>query len=249
MPILIGLSLAFAIFLCVHAVRTGQAQYWLWIILMFQPLGGVVYLVAVYLPEVFGSPTAQRLQATARHALDPTREYREAQTAVEDSPTVRNQSRLAEAAAALGRHDEAERLYRDAAHGIHAEDPTLLLGRANALIELGRNQEARTALDKLGENVEDGRTPAAALALGRANEGLGRVAEAEDAYQWALERMPGFEAAGRYAAFLARSGRRKEAEDLLADIDRRIVKTNRHFRAEAKSWRDLAAQAIGGGAA
>ena len=38
-----GLSLLFSIALCVHVVRTNQAMYWLMIILMLQPLGGLVY--------------------------------------------------------------------------------------------------------------------------------------------------------------------------------------------------------------
>ena len=33
-----GLSLLFSVGLCVHAVRSGQAMYWLFIILMLQPL-------------------------------------------------------------------------------------------------------------------------------------------------------------------------------------------------------------------
>ena len=47
---LLALSLVFSIGLCVHAVRTHQDSFWLWIILMFQPLGGLVYLVAIIAP-------------------------------------------------------------------------------------------------------------------------------------------------------------------------------------------------------
>lgn len=152
--------------------------------------------------------------------------------------------RLARAAAALGRHGEAESLYGQAAQGIHAEDPTLLLGRAVALIELGRFAEALGLLDLLGQDADKGRTPAAALALGRAYEGVGRMAEAESAYQWAVERLPGLEALGRYAAFMARTDRREEATEAIAEMDRRIAKANPQFRKEARGWRDLAAQAL-----
>ena len=240
-----GLFLLIAIALCIHVVRTNQQIFWLFIILFVPGLGSLVYVLAVLVPELVGGTKAKRLGMAAREALDPGREYRQAKAAVEDAPTVHNQMRLAAAAAALGRHAEAETLYAEAAQGIHAEDPALLLGRANALLELSRYDEALAQLDKLSE--EPGRTPspAVSLACGRAYEGLGRTSEADEAYQWAAGRLPGLEGLARYAAFLARAGRRAEAAEALAEIDRRIARSNAQFRREARPWRDLAAQALG----
>ena len=242
---LIALSLIFSIALAVHVVRTGRELFWLWIILIFQPLGGLVYFLAIVLPELTRGPAARRLEQSARAALDPMREYREARQACEDTPTVRNQSRLAQAAAALGRHDEAERLYAEAAHGIHAEDPALLLGRAIALLELGRPKDAIDVLELIpgGETV-DPLPPAAVLALARAHESLGRTAEADAAYAEAILRMAGFEAFGRYAAFMARNGRKDEARAAIAEMDKRLTKLAAQFRKEGKQWRDLAAKAL-----
>lgn len=242
---LLGLSLVFSIALCVHVVRTNQQTFWLWIILMFQPVGGLVYVVAVIGPELFGGRTARRLGEVARETLDPNREYREAKAAYAETPTVRNQSRLAAAEAQLGRYEEAEKLYAEAAQGVHAEDPVLLLGRANALLELGRAEEALQLLQQLSQDPE-GRTPAAALAQGRAYEALGRVSEADAAYDWAAGRLPGLEGLARQAAFLAKTDRKPQAQDLLAELDRRLAKTNPQFRKEGRRWRDLAAAAING---
>jgi hypothetical protein len=129
---------------------------------------------------------------------------------------------------------------------VHADDPTLLLGRANALIELGRYDEALAELDHLGKDQAQGRTPPAALALGRAYEGLGRYAEADTAYDWAAGRLPGLEAPARYTAFLARTGKVEEARAQLAEIDRRVARADPAFRKEGRQWRDLAAAAIEG---
>jgi hypothetical protein len=242
---LFGLSLAFAVGLCVHVVRTGREMYWLWIILAFQPLGGIIYLIAIVAPDVFGGTTARRLGQAARATLDPTREYRAAKQACDDTPTVANQMRLAQAAAGLGRHAEAEQLFAEAARGIHADDPTLLLGRATALVELGRFADALPLLDKLDEDADHGRTPQAGLTLARAYEGLGRNTEAETAYKWASERLPGLEGLARYAAFMARTGHNDEAREMVAEIDKRVARTRGAFRTEAKTWRDLAASALG----
>lgn len=238
------LSLGFSIGLCVHAVRTHQETFWLWIILIFQPLGGVVYCAAVILPGLLGGPTARGAAAAAREHLDPGRAHREATAAFEEAPTVRNRARLAEAAAGLGRWDEAEAQYRDAAYGIHADDPPLLLGRALALLEMDRPAEALAVLEKLGEQEERGRTAEAALAMARAYQALGRTAEADRAYDYAAGRIAGLEGLARYVAFLAESGRDGEARDLFADLDKRAAKARGPFRKEARQWRDFASRTM-----
>jgi hypothetical protein len=239
-----GLSLVFSIVLCVHVVRTNQAWFWLFIILALPWIGGLVYLFAVVLPSLSSGVAARRFSQSAREALDPQRDYREARAACAETPTVHNQMRLAKAAAALGRHDEAERLYGEAAQGVHADDPALKLGRAQSLIELGRHAEALELLNAIEGEEERGGAPAVALARGRACEGLGRLGDAERAYEWAAGRMPGLEGVGRYAAFLARTGRRQEAEEAIGDMDRRIARASPQFRREGRAWRDLAARAL-----
>jgi hypothetical protein len=239
------LSLGMAVALCVHAVRTHQDSFWLWIILLFQPLGGLVYIFAVIVPQTFSGSAARKLGKAARETLDPGRAYREAKAAHELTPTVHNQMRLAAAAAELGRWEEAEVLYGQALQGVHEDDPALLLGRARALLELHRPAEALALLERLKAQGDAGRSPQATLAFARAYEGLGRNAEAETAYLDAEGRVPGLEGVARHAAFLARTGRREEARAALAEIDKRIGRANPHFRKEARAWRDFAASAMG----
>jgi hypothetical protein len=245
MPLFGGglLSLLVSIVLCVHVVRTNQQIFWIFVILFIPVLGSLVYLAAVVIPDMVGGTRAKRMGMAARDAIDPGREYRTAKAAMADTATVHNRMRLAAAAAALGRHAEAEQLYAEAAQGIHADDPTLLLGRANALIELGRANEALPLVDKLVQEQAT-RSPATALAQARVYEALGHYKEADVAYQWAAGRLPGLEALARYAAFLAHTGRKSEAADSLAEIDRRIERSNPQFRRESRPWRDLAAQAL-----
>ena len=237
------LSLLVTVLLCVHVVRTNQSMFWIFVLVFLGPIGWLIYVGAVILPEMLGGTRAKRMGMAARDALDPTREYRNAKAAVADTATVHNRMRLAAAAAGLGKHAEAEQLYAEAAQGIHADDPALLLGRANALIELGRAPEALPLVDKLVAEQAT-RSPSIALAQARVYEALGRFKEADAAYQWAAGRLPGMEALARYAAFLARTGRKDEAADNLAEIDRRIERSNPQFRRESRPWRDLAAQAL-----
>lgn len=239
------LGLAFAIALAWHAVKTRQETFWLWIILIFQPVGGLAYFVIVVVPSLLGGTAARKARAGAVRALDPGREHREALAALELTPTVGNRMRLAVAAAGLGRWDEAEAQYREAAHGVHADDPALRLGRARALIELHRPAEALPLLEALRSDPDAPASPDAVLAHARALEAVGnRPAEAEAAYREAYDRMPGFEAIARYAAFLGAQGRRDQGRLLLADIDQRLQRLHGPFAKEARAWRDLAAAGL-----
>ena len=239
---LLGLSLLFAILLCVHVVRTGREMYWLMIILMFQPIGGLIYFLAILMPSIVKGPAARKAGEKARETLDPTRDYRTARQAVDDSPTVYNRMRLAAAAGELGKWDEAEGLYRAAAQGVHAEDTDLAYGLARSLVELGRYAEARPMLETLEK--QNPRTPQTALQLARAYEGLGMIAEADAPYQYAAARLPGLEGIARQAAFLARTGRKAEAQEALNEVEKRLERTNPRFQKEGRQWRQLAADAV-----
>jgi hypothetical protein len=240
---LTALALVLDVLCCVHVVRTGRDTYWLYLIIILQPLGAIIYLLAIIVPD-FMSGRGTRLGRAAMKAIDPTRAYREAKLLADDAPTVYNRMQLAEAAAALGNYEEAAHLYRLCMDGVHSEDPVLMLRYAECLIELKRNTDALDMLEKLGNLGESARTPQAALLLARAHEGLGDWAAADRAYAWAAERVVGIEGLARYAAFLSAQGRRHEADDQMALLEKRYARVPRAFRKEAGAWRDYAVAAL-----
>src|SRR5574338_1421967 len=178
----------------IHAVRSGQQMYWLWILVIGGPLGAAIYFFAVIVPEFAGGRTARGVGRAAQQALDPERDYRNAKHALDDTPTLGNRMRLATASEALGRWTEAEALWAGAVDGHGAEDPAVLMGHARALLELGRWDEALKRLEQLKKLGREGETPQVALAFARAYEGLGRNDEADAAYRFAADRVPGLEA-------------------------------------------------------
>jgi len=228
----------------IHAVRSGQQMYWLWILVIAPLLGPLIYFFAVLLPEFAGGRTARGVTRAAQQALDPERELRLAKQALDDTPTLGNRMRLAQAAERLGRWQEAEAQWAQCVEGPWAEDPAVLMGHARTLIELGRYDEALHRLGQLKKLGREGETPPATLALARVYEGLGRNDDADAAYRACVDRVPGLEAGGRYVAFLAKVGRRADAELGLAEIDRRLQKIAPPLRGEARQWRDLAASAM-----
>ncbi|MDR3375696.1 MAG: hypothetical protein P4L98_18365 [Ancalomicrobiaceae bacterium] len=237
------LALALDVLCCVHVVRSGRDMYWLYLIIILQPIGAIVYLFAIIIPELV-SGRGSLLGRKAMKIIDPRRAYREAQAEVEASPSVYNRMKLAEAAVELGNYDEAAHTYALCLDGIHSDDPVLMLRYAECLVELARFAEAIDMLDKLGDLGDPGRTPQAALLIARANDGLGNREAAERAYAYAAERVVGIEGLARYVAFLVREGRRTEAEDCMTALEKRFQRVPRAFRREAAKWRDLAAAAL-----
>jgi hypothetical protein len=228
----------------IHVVRTGREMYWLWILVIAGPLGAAIYFFAILVPEWMGGRTARGVGKAARQALDPERDYRNAKTALEDTPTIGNRMRLANAAEALDRWPEAETQWALAAEQ-SPEDSAVLMGHARALLQLQRWQEALARLEQLKALGREGETPQATLAFARAYQGLGRNEEADAAYRNAADRVPGLEAGARYVAFMAKIGRKEDAEIGLAEIDRRLAKIAGPLRSEARIWRDMAARAMG----
>lgn len=229
----------------IHVVRTGREMFWLWLFIIGPLLAPAFYFFAVLVPEWTRGRGARSVGRVARQALDPERDYRNAIRALEDTPTVGNRMKVAQAAAALGRWSDAEAQWALCADGAWADDPAILMGHALTLLELGKHAEALTKLEKLKALGPEGKTPTVALAFARAYEGLGRNDEADDAYRFAADRVPGLESGGRYVAFMAKTGRRDDAEVGFAEIERRLQKIAPPLRAEARVWRDLAAKALG----
>ena len=246
--IMLILTYAPSVLCGIHVIRTGREMFWLWLFIIGPLIAPAFYFFAVLVPEMMGGRAARNVGKAARQALDPERDYRSALRALEDTPTIGNRMKVAQAAAKLGRWSDAEAQWAQCAEGHWAEDHAILMDHANALLELGRWQEALARLEQvkaLGDR--EANAPATALAFARAYEGLGRNEEADDAYRFAADRVPGLESGARYVAFMAKTGRREDAEIGLAEIERRLQKIAPPLRTEARIWRDMAAKALGRG--
>lgn len=232
-----------AIICGVHAVRTNQNMYWLWLLFAGGSVGAAVYFFAVMGPDLAGGRTGRAAARTAKRLVNPQAEYTAALKQLEDTPTVGARIKAAQAAEALGRWDDAETQWTLAASGIFVDDPAVLAGHARTLIELGRYSDALDKLEAL-QAKEAGDKGQTALCFARAYEGLGRNADAEAPYRFAADRVPGLEAGARYVAFMARTGRLSDAQTGLAELDRRLAKISPALRGEGRQWRNLAAEAV-----
>ena len=237
MPIVV-LSIIIQIALIMHVIRTGRPNGWIFLILFAPGIGSAIYVLMEILPRTGIFPSFRKAEQKVIKALDPTRELRAAQEAFDLTPTVGNRLRLADASVEIGDFANAERLYKDCLEGQFIDDPTVLLGHARTLVELGRNQEALNRINQLRVLGREG--PAEALVFARAAEALGQVEDAEEAYAFASPRIPTLEAHARYIRFLRHVRKDVDATRELQEFDVRLSRVPRHFQSGARKWRTFA---------
>lgn len=249
MPLIFLLSTAIAIFFAVHVVRTGREMYWLFILLVFPFLGSVVYALAIYLPSLRNSSHAHKVKENLIRAVDPGRDVREARERLMDVPSVQNRLKLAQTLLAAGDHAEAEEHFTAMLSGLHADDPDILLGLAEAQLSNGKPTAALDSLTRLRAAHPDYQSADGHLTYARALDELDRGPEAEREYRALADYYPGVEPLCRLALLLGRMGRDAEAQELFKDVQHRLSRAPGHVRTRQKQWLDLARQNLARGGA
>jgi hypothetical protein len=162
------------VLLIVHAARTGRFMPWGVVILFLPGLGALVYIVFELAPAWFGSYGAQRARRSVAAALDPTGRYRALRDDLDLVDTVANRSAVAEECLKLCRPEEALEHYDAILARPLGDEPAFLIGRARALVELGRAGEAVATLEEVRRREPDFHSPDGLLLFARVLEAAGR---------------------------------------------------------------------------
>ncbi|MDZ4100214.1 MAG: tetratricopeptide repeat protein [Hydrogenophaga sp.] len=214
----LGLHVILALICAVHAIRTRQNMYWLFILFGFPLLGSLAYAFAIYLPNSSLERGAMKAVSKAARALDPLREVRDARAAFEDTPTAQNQMRLASALLETGDSQAAAQQYMACLNGPYAQDVEIRFGAAKAFVECQRFQDALTFLNALRQERPDFRPEAVSLLLARALGGAGHATEERREFENAIERFGTFEAKAEYAIWAYATGDSPTSERLHKDL-------------------------------
>jgi hypothetical protein len=236
MPLGIGLHVLIAICFAVHALRTGQDRYWLFILFAFPLLGSVVYAIAIWLPDMRHHRGVRQAVRGARRILDPGRELREAREELEHAATPNNRLRLAEALLEAGQATEAVAQYETVRSGIYANDPYITVRLAHALLEAGRPGEARQLLEKLITDRPDFKSPEGHLVYACAVAAIGDHAKAHEEFDVLVSYYAGLEARARYAEILLGWGERERATSLVTESLKLADRMPRHSREMNREW-------------
>ncbi len=223
----LGLHVICAVLCAIHAIRSGQPLYWLFILFAFPLLGSLVYVFAVYLPNSRVERGAHRALASAMRAMDPGREVREARAALDDAPTAQNQMRLAQALLAAGDAPAAAQEYETCLRGPFAQDVEIRFGAARAYVECQRYADALRHLEPLHVERPEYRSEAVALLRARSLAGLARSADAQAAFEAADAKFGTYETKAEFTIWAYAAGQLELAERLNDQLERTASKWSR----------------------
>ncbi|QTN21480.1 hypothetical protein HZ992_14935 [Rhizobacter sp. AJA081-3] len=216
----LGLHVVIAILCAIHAIRTRQQMYWLFILFAFPLLGSLVYFFAVYMPNSRLERGAMKAVSAAVKAIDPTREVREARVAFADAPTAQNQMRLAAALLEVGEAAEAAQQYQSCLQGPFASDPDIRIGAARSFVECQRYADALRYLEPLRAERPEFRAESVSLLLARSYAGTSRGSEARAEFESAIAKFGTYESRAEYAIWAYAMGDTGTAERLAAELEK-----------------------------
>ena len=234
MPFFI-LSVVLQVGCIVHLIRNGANRMWLTAILLLPVGGSLAYVFLEVIPRSGGNRHLRFAKQKIAEKIDPERELRAAQEALELTDTMSNRVRVADALTALGRHGEALPLYQRGA----GARPDFRSGEklARCLFLNDRANDALGVLDKLPSVISQSDRDLVALLRARILEDLGKHDEALNLYADLSPRMAGDEARCRYAALLLKMGRMGDARRVLEEVAQRAKYIDRYVRlAEAPMY-------------
>lgn len=227
-----GAIVAIQVLCIVHLMRNGRNPLWLTALIFLPMISALAYLVVEILPGIGSNRHVRTARAQVVTTLDPQREVRAARDALELADTAANRLRLADAFAALGRHEEAVPYYREAMRMLPGEpDARTQAKLAASLYAAGHSAEALALLDTIPEPSGQSDRDRQALLRGKTFEHLGRKDEALAIYADIVTRVPGEEVRCRYAALLIDQGRERQAMTVLEEVESRMKRLDRQQRA------------------
>ena len=239
MPLLALLVIACQVTCGLHVVRSGQERYWLYLIISLPGLGCLIYFLGIMLPDLLGSRSGRRTLKRMHDSLDPERHLRALRDELSISDTRKTRLDLADELLRMGQAAEAATHYQIALRGIDSDAPDILLGLARAHFALNDFKACQDTLERLIAKNPDYRSADGHLLYARALEAQHNDLQAEEEYQALGRYYTGPEANYRYALLLVRLGRKREAIELLLQIQLHARRSARHYRTLHKQWLDL----------
>lgn len=231
-PLVSFLLMGVNLFFIVHAVKTGRPYYWVWIIFMMPVLGAAAYFFVEMRPNVRSIDWASLRWRFASPAV----RIGVLRDVAENSPTVKNRTRLAQEYESQLQWSLAAETYRECLSGVFDNDPRLLISLASALIEDGHFEEAHEIASKIPAQRDFKLDDDRKLVLYRSQAAVGIMDSAIEGLEDLASRKSGL--APRYYLAQAKvaGGKDSQADEDLHKIIHTFRNGNALLRKHEQQW-------------
>jgi hypothetical protein len=223
-----------------HAVKSGRARPWAFIILMVPGVGALAYIAIELVPELLSGPEAQKARRRIANKLDPEKHYRLLSDQLATADTVANRVALAAECLEVARFDEARRHYDHILQQQAGDEPIYALGKARAEYGLNLPADAIVTLEAMRNRWPDFESAEGHLLYARALADAGRTEEALEEFQEVSQYFSGAEARVRYGMVLDRLGRVNEAKVMFTELLIQMKRAPKHVRKMQAEWLAIA---------
>lgn len=225
---------------CIHAYRSGQERYWIFVILCFPVLGCVVYFVMVMLPETGADRHGRTLMIRLLDKFNPNRHLRTLTEELAIAETNQNHYLLANELARLGRYHEALPHYREALSGIFTHEAAMMLNRAKSEFATQDFVACQQTLEDLIRFNPDFQSSEGHLLFARTLAAQEKYDAAEEEFRVLVDYFPGPEARIRYADMLLRANRLREANEQYVTVIDTAKRSRPQYRKFHREWIKMA---------
>jgi hypothetical protein len=234
--LIVLLAVAFTVWMAVETFRREGVSVWLFVILIFGPVGAAVYFFAEYAEHLFARPVFEAREVTAA-------DLRAAEADVEQAA---NASTWTAYASALRGRRQLDKAIDAARRGLE-HDPDHLEARYElgcALEEGGRHDEARAELEKVADADAAFDSDRVLFVLGRAQAGTGDDEAARVSFETLAARSGKPEVLYECAVVQARLGDRAAAAENLERITTEAKEVPAYLERNVRPWVRKAEQAL-----
>lgn len=226
----IGIHIIFAILFAIHAIRTNQNTYWLFILFMFPGLGSIVYFIAIYLPQSRIERGAEKVMQHAQKIIDPTKALRDAKSAFDFTPTAQNQLAYARALLECGQNSEAASNFEACLKGLFADDLEIRFNTAKAYLNSSNPTKALEHILFIEENDQNFRPEAILILKANCFKALGQIEEARSSLRAAFEKSGSFESLVENGIFAYETNDAISAAQISERIEIEMSRLSKHAK-------------------
>ena len=237
MGVIFVLGSAFTIWMAVEAVRRGQASGWLWIILLFGPVGAAVYFFSEYIDRPLTAWTGGQGRNVS------ARELRLAEAEVHRLDNAVTWLGYASALRARKQYSQAVEAARNAVER-DASSPDAHYELAQALIAAGRGAEALGSLQQVIATDRSFDSEAALFALGKIHLASGDLETAREELEEVAGRSSRPEYLYELAVVFGKLGCREDAARVLHRIISEAELVPPYLKRSVKPWVSKSRQAL-----
>jgi len=220
----------------VHVIKRNREFWWIFVIILFQGIGALVYFLVEMLPDIRRDETQKSLKHLQQGLMSNEAKIKKLKRELASTPTIEKKVELGDTLGMAGRWNEAAEIYKECAGAPFDDDPFILYAYAHALFQTQEYEKSETVLNKINATKSRDKLDARKLLHLRILEHTGREKKALDSYPELLETFSGEEARFRYASLLIKLGKSEEARHQFKKIAGESELHSKLYKRQNRQW-------------